>query len=114
MPHDPSAARAATAPTRHAGSVPLPFPPHLVGETGDVERGAAGNLAQPFEGSATRQRFRAHDLRATFVTIALATGKSQTWVSDRTGHDGHSMIERYRRKARTWTLGQLGHLTCTP
>jgi hypothetical protein len=29
---------------------------------------------------------------------------------DRTGHDGHSMIERYRRKARTWNLGQLGPL----
>src|SRR6202142_1611001 len=27
---------------------------------------------------------------------------------DRTGHDGHSMIERYRRKARTWNLGELG------
>src|SRR4029077_18378268 len=59
---------------------------------------------------ATRQRFRAHDLRATFVTVALATGKTETWVSDRTGHDGHSMIERYRRKARTWNLGELGHL----
>ena len=72
-----------------------------------MERRAAGNLAQPFEGSATRQRFRAHDLRATFVTVALATGKTETWVSDRTGHDGHSMIERYRRKARTWNLGEL-------
>ena len=66
--------------------------------------------SQLFEGSATRQRFRAHDLRATFVTIALATGKTETWVSDRTGHDGHSMIERYRRKARTWNLGELGPL----
>jgi integrase len=65
---------------------------------------------QLFEGTETRQRFRAHDLRATFVTIALATGKTETWVSDRTGHDGHSMIERYRRKARTWNLGQLGPL----
>jgi hypothetical protein len=66
--------------------------------------------SQLFEGSATRQRFRAHDLRTTFVTIALATGKTETWVSDRTGHDGHSMIERYRREARTWNLGELGHL----
>jgi integrase len=66
--------------------------------------------AQLFEGSATRQRSRAHDLRPTFVTVALATGKTETWVSDRTGHDGHSMIERYRRKARTWNLGPLGAL----
>ena len=67
--------------------------------------------SQLFEGTATRQRFRAHDLRATFVTVALATGKTETWVSDRTGHDGHSMIERYRRKARTWNLGELGPFT---
>jgi hypothetical protein len=65
---------------------------------------------QLYEGSATRQRFRAHDLRATFVTVALASGHTETWVSDRTGHDGHSMIERYRRKARTWNLGELGSL----
>ena len=68
------------------------------------------NRPQLFEDSKTRQRFRAHDLRATFVTIALAMGKTETWVSDRTGHDGHSMIERYRRKARTWNLGELGPL----
>ncbi len=66
--------------------------------------------AQLHERSDTRQRFRAHDLRATFVTIALASGRTETWVSDRTGHDGHSMIERYRRKARTWNLGELGRL----
>jgi hypothetical protein len=65
---------------------------------------------QLFESSATRRRFRAHDLRATFVTIALATGKTETWVSDRTGHDGHTMIDKYRRKARTWNVGQLGPL----
>jgi integrase len=63
-----------------------------------------------FESTDTRQRFRAHDLRATFVTIALATGKTETWVSDRTGHDGHTMIDKYRRKARTWNLGELGPL----
>ena len=66
--------------------------------------------AELFEGSETRQRFRAHDLRGTFVTVALATGKTETWVSDRTGHGGHSMIERYRRKARTWNLGGLAPL----
>jgi integrase len=65
---------------------------------------------QLFESSETRQRFRAHDLRATFVTIALATGKTETWVSDRTGHDGHTMIDKYRRKARTWNVGELGRL----
>jgi hypothetical protein len=54
-----------------------------------------------------RQAFRAHDLRATFVTIHLTLGKTETWVSDRTGHHSHEMIDRYRRKARTWNLGPL-------
>jgi hypothetical protein len=54
-----------------------------------------------------RQPFRAHDLRATFVTIHLALGKTETWISDRTGHHSHEMIDRYRRKARTWNLGPL-------
>jgi integrase len=49
-----------------------------------------------------RQRIRAHDLRATFVTISLPTGKTETWISDRTGHRSHEMIETYRRRSRTW------------
>ena len=44
---------------------------------------------------------RAHDLRAGFVTTALANGKTETWVADRTGHKSHSMIKRYTRQART-------------
>jgi hypothetical protein len=63
-----------------------------------------------FERSATRQPIRAHDLRATFVTIALATGKSETWVADRTGHKSSTMINRYRRKARGWNVGTLDAL----
>lgn len=81
---------------------------HLAKQIRNVLRRVGVARLQLFEGSATRQRFRAHDLRATFVTIALTTGKTETWVSDRTGHDGHSMIERYRRKARTWNLGEVG------
>lgn len=60
-----------------------------------------------FERSATRMPLRAHDLRSTFVTIALATGKSETFVMDRTGHTTSDMLQRYRRKARTWNLGAL-------
>ena len=44
------------------------------------------------------------------MTVARASGKTETWASDRTGHDGHTMIETYRRKARTWNLGELGPL----
>jgi hypothetical protein len=35
------------------------------------------------------------------VTTALANGKTETWVADRTGHKSHSMIKRYTRQART-------------
>ena len=63
-----------------------------------------------FERSASRQPIRAHDLRATFVTIALATGKTEAWVADRTGHKSSTMINRYRRKARGWNVGTLDAL----
>lgn len=43
---------------------------------------------------------RVHDLRATFVTISLAAGKTDVWVVDRTGHRSWSMVRGYRRSAR--------------
>ena len=61
-------------------------------------------------GSKTRLALRAHDLRATFVTIALANGRSETFVADRTGHRSSQMIARYRRQARTWEEMGLGEL----
>jgi integrase len=63
-----------------------------------------------FERSKVRQPLRVHDLRATFVTLALATGKSETWVSDRTGHKSSVMIHRYKRSARTAAELGLGWL----
>lgn len=54
-----------------------------------------------FERKKNRAPIRAHDLRATFVTLALATGQTETWVADRTGHKSSTMINRYRRAART-------------
>jgi len=66
-----------------------------------------------FEQSAHRQRLRLHDLRATFVTLSLAAGRTETWVQDRTGHTTNAMLQRYRRAARTVRelgLGELGHL----
>jgi len=53
-----------------------------------------------FENSATRRQVRIHDLRATFVTLALANGKTEAWIADRTGHRSSVMINRYRRAAR--------------
>ena len=55
-----------------------------------------------------RQRIRAHDLRASFITISLALGRSETWVADRTGHTSSVMINRYRRKARQVAQLNLG------
>ncbi len=57
-----------------------------------------------------RARIRVHDLRGTFVTLALANGKSETWVADRTGHRSSIMINRYRRQARQASETALGAL----
>ena len=73
-------------------------------ETAKVDR------PQLFERSAHRQPIRAHDLRATFVTVSLATGKTETWVADRTGHTSSDMINRYRRRARSWSAMKQGAL----
>lgn len=66
--------------------------------------------AELFEKSAARMRFRMHDLRATFVTVALANGRTETWVADRTGHGSSAMINRYRRAARQLSELELGDL----
>ena len=77
---------------------------------GDLE--AAGvDRAELFERSAHRRPIRVHDLRATFVTVALANGKTETWVADRTGHRSSVMLNAYRRAARTWAELDLGALT---
>lgn len=55
--------------------------------------------------------FCVHDLRATFCTIALANGLTETWVCDRTGWRSSEMVSRYRRAARTWAELELGTLT---
>jgi integrase len=57
-----------------------------------------------------RQRIRVHDLRGTFVTIALANGKSEAWIADRTGHRSSAMIAKYKRTARSFQELGLGAL----
>lgn len=47
------------------------------------------------------RRLRVHDLRATFTTLALANGRTEAWVKDRTGWTSSVMLERYRRAARS-------------
>jgi integrase len=63
---------------------------------------------QLFERTPERRPMCIHDLRATFVTLALAAGKSETWVSDRTGHRSSEMIRRYHRPARSHAELELG------
>ncbi len=68
--------------------------------------------AKLYERGKDRLPLRAHDLRATFVTLALAVGRSETWVMQRTAHKTYGMLARYRRDART--LEELGVGWLTP
>jgi len=68
------------------------------------------NREELFETTRLRGRLRVHDLRATFVTLALANGRTETWVADRTGHRSTVMINRYRRQARAAAELELGDL----
>jgi len=63
-----------------------------------------------FKTTGNRLRIRVHDLRGTFVTISLANGKSESWISDRTGHRSSAMINKYKRTARSFGELELGDL----
>ena len=72
---------------------------------------AAGALRkQLHERTPERRPLRVHDLRATFVTISLAAGKTERWVADRTGHKSSDQIARYTRLARTHAELEAGEL----
>ncbi len=51
-------------------------------------------------GQTGRRALRAHDLRGSFVTVALARGATEAWVTDRTGHTTSTQLAVYRRAAR--------------
>ena len=53
-----------------------------------------------FDATDARLRVRVHDLRGTFVTLALANGRTEAWVTDRTGHKSSVMVHGYKRTAR--------------
>lgn len=65
---------------------------------------------QLFESNDKRMPIRVHDLRGTFVTLALAAGRSEAWVTDRTGHRSSQMVFRYKRVSRTASELGLGWL----
>ena len=61
--------------------------------------------------NAHRIALQLHDLRASFVTVALANGRSESWVSDRAGHRSSQMLAKYKRSARTADELKLGDWT---
>jgi hypothetical protein len=77
----------------------------------DYLRVAGIGRSQLFESTDQRIALRAHDLRATFVTVSLANGRTEAWVCDRTGHRASQMLYGYRRQARTYSELNLGELT---
>jgi len=83
---------------------------HLAAELRDGLHDAGVTRAKLFERGKHRIRLRAHDLRATFVTLALAEGRSEDWVVTRTGHGSSQMIALYRRQAKTAAELKLGWL----
>ncbi len=76
-----------------------------VGKIAEVlRRGLASagvSRARLFENGTNQMRLNAHDLRATFVTLALAIGRSEDWVRIRTGHRSSGQVAKYRRDAET-------------
>lgn len=95
------------------------FPKVLLGDKGDLAkklrqglRDAGVKRTEVTSDSPGRARLamRAHDLRGTFVTLALACGRTEAWVTDRTGHRSSTMIYRYKRAARTAAELGLGWL----
>lgn len=60
-----------------------------------------------FVKSDKRRPIRIHDLRATFVTLAMAAGRNEKWVKQRTGHTTSIMLSRYERRAGDAT--EAGH-----
>jgi integrase len=83
---------------------------HLASQLREDLRAAGVDRAELFDASAHRMHLRAHDLRATFATLSLAAGKTETWVRDRTGHADSKMLDRYRRSARLVEELHLGQL----
>ena len=75
-----------------------------------MEIGLVRERPELFTTTQERRRIRVHDLRGTFVTLSLASGRSKSWISDRTGHRSSQMIARYKRNARTFTELELGEL----
>ncbi len=92
---------------------PLVFPvsfEHAAARFRKHVKAAGIDRPELFAQNSARLRLRLHDTRATFVTIGLANGRTETWIADRTGHKSSTMINRYRRAARSVAELNLGDL----
>lgn len=86
---------------RGGGEWPL-YVDHIADELRDGLLEAGVTREKLFERSKNRIRLRAHDLRASFVTLALGPHqKNEAWVMTRTGHCSSQMIALYWRQAKT-------------
>lgn len=63
---------------------------------------------QLWENSKARRHLTVHDLRATFITVSLANGMTEAWITDRTGHQDSATLYQYKRQARTHAELNLG------
>lgn len=82
----------------------------------DALKAAGVTRPELFDDTDHTAKLRAHDMRALFVTVSIAEGRTETWIRDRTAHKSTTMIDRYRRAARQWAelkLGSLGDLDQT-
>ena len=82
----------------------------LAAQLGDDLKLASVTRPKLFEASDRRLRLRAHDLRATFITISLANKQTEAWVQLRTGHTSSAMVNRYCKRATTAEELYLGPL----
>ena len=80
----------------------------LAGALRDDLEAAGADRPALFARTETRIALRVHDLRASFVTLALAAGRSEAWVTDRTGHRSTAMVAEYKRQVRTAAELELG------
>jgi integrase len=100
-----------------AKKAPRVFPAALLGHPADLARLLREGLAladvkrpELIVPKAGRMLLRVHDLRGSFVTLALASGQTEAWVTDRTGHKSSAMIYLYKRASRTAAELRLGWL----
>ncbi|AKV04574.1 hypothetical protein AKJ09_11237 [Labilithrix luteola] len=91
---EPAADREVFEQVENRGHLADAFRDHL--QVAKIER------PELFETTDARRRAWLHDLRATFVTVSLACGRTEAWVTNRTGHRSSGQIATYRRLTQTF------------